>query len=216
MGWSFSYSQTMEELVKERLADRSYTNDKGQTVHARTVAHSKRGNNLWYVVELTTVLDATAKTIKRYLALDLLSNGKRHGMGAGYKDLCETMGPREVNCPLYLLDLVPVPTEYGYAVEWRERVRAYHASSREDRKKAKEIQYNVGQRWELKEGLTSKGGKVPLYSVTLTAPNYSRSSVVGICNNGEVYRIPKKWLVRELLGEKEIPARQMMAELAQG
>ena len=220
MGWTFTYRQTLESLVKERISDRSWTNNKGR-MDLKVLAHSKRGNNLWYAVELTQTLDEGTKIIQRYLALDILAMDRKSG--AGYKDMSEEMGPYQYNCPLYLLDLVPEPIPSATTIEWnnshhgglswRDRVRAFHAEGNKKRKEA--AQYATGQRWELKSGLRSKSKTgTPLYSVRIINPNYTSRSVVGTCNDGKVYRIPKKYLVRELLGEKEVPAQQFMAEMA--
>ena len=210
MGWSFCYSQTMDDLVKERLADKSWNNDKGQTVHQRTVAHSKRGNNLWYVVELTTIIDATAKTIRRYLALDLLA--KDRTAGVGYKDLCETMGPSEVNCPLYLLDLVPCPTDYGYAVEWRERVRQWHSMSKEQRKERGKIVLEKGKRYALKQ-VRLGHGKAKLYWARIVDFSAQRPKhVYGFTNDGNVYLFNKSMLGNELM-EKEVTFHEMNESL---
>lgn len=47
----------------------------------------------------------------------------------GYKDMDESMGPWETECPERILDLL-TPTESGYANDWRTRCRAYHAARR--------------------------------------------------------------------------------------
>jgi hypothetical protein len=41
----------------------------------------------------------------------------------GYKDMTETMGPHESDCPEPILDLL-MPTDNDYARAWRERCRA--------------------------------------------------------------------------------------------
>jgi len=47
----------------------------------------------------------------------------REGYIFGYKDMDESMGPCEAECPPAILDLL-TPTERPYAVAWRERCRA--------------------------------------------------------------------------------------------
>ena len=41
----------------------------------------------------------------------------------GYKDMDETVGPCECDCPESILDLL-TPTEFEYAIEWRKKCRA--------------------------------------------------------------------------------------------
>ncbi len=79
------------------------------------------GNNHWYLMEQI----ATGHHI---IGLDLMKGpSKKHGEGAGYKDISEEMGPCEVDCPLSILDNARAP-ENAYAYEWRQRVRRYHAA----------------------------------------------------------------------------------------
>lgn len=47
----------------------------------------------------------------------------REGYVFGYKDMDESMGPYEAECPPAILDLL-TPTDRAYAVEWRARCRA--------------------------------------------------------------------------------------------
>lgn len=47
----------------------------------------------------------------------------REGYIFGYKDMDETMGPCEAECPAAILDLL-TPTDHQHAVAWRARCRA--------------------------------------------------------------------------------------------
>lgn len=47
----------------------------------------------------------------------------REGYVFGYKDMDETMGPVESECPVVILDLL-TPTDAPYALAWRARCRA--------------------------------------------------------------------------------------------
>lgn len=121
MGWTFACNPNYNkaDLIKDLLGPGH------RPAGGKLLAHSVVGNNLWTVVEY--VKDPC--TIVRYIGLDLMQSGKAKGcdpMGWGYKDLCESMGPCEVDCPLYLLDMVEVP-KGEYAETWRDLVRAYHA-----------------------------------------------------------------------------------------
>lgn len=77
------------------------------------------GNNFWYLYSNPDNVIT--------IGLCLMKGGGR-GMGWGYKGMDETWGPVELNCPLKYLSLASAPR--GHAVEWRERVRAYHAAKR--------------------------------------------------------------------------------------
>ena len=206
MGWTFQYSiGTIAQLVKERLEPQLFTRN-GKDIHTKVIAHSRRGNTLYSVVEHTTIHDRTAKTTKRFIAVDLLA--KDRSGSVGYKGLTESMGPSQCDCPLYLLDLVPEPTWQFDGPTWRERVRAWHKGQRE--KKAAPAM-DIGQRWELKEGLKGADG-TKLHTVKILSATKGRRSIHGTCNDGNIYRIPKKWLVRPLMS-KEVTAQQFMEEV---
>lgn len=68
-----------------------------------------------------------------FIGCYLLDGGRGPGISDprwGYKDICESMGPAEVTCPLAYLEMVPPPGG-EYAAGWRERVRRYHAERAE-------------------------------------------------------------------------------------
>ena len=56
-----------------------------------------------------------------YCAVILFRNNDRDGFG--YKDMCESMGPYESECPEAILDLL-TSTDNAYALKWRARCRA--------------------------------------------------------------------------------------------
>lgn len=55
-----------------------------------------------------------------------LAIGERDDGRWAVKIVDESCGPCDVSCPMALIDGLPDPV--GYAAEWRERVRAYHAT----------------------------------------------------------------------------------------
>lgn len=212
MGWTFTPRFTKADLVKERT-DRTikrYTSADGAAMEWEVLEHSLRGNHLWKVVRYK-------KNDKEelFIALDLLAYSKKDG--AGYKDMEEESGPYYYDCPLKFLGMVPEKPRTEQQIEWdnkehnglswRDRVRAFHAGKLE---KAK-IEYKEDQRWELKEGLTATRSGTALHTVRISSVH--RASVWGQCNDGREYSIPKKWLIRQLMGEKEVTFREMNESL---
>lgn len=195
MGWTFCPTQTLPDLIAERLREKRWTSEDGRNFNDKVIASSKRGNNLWYVVE-RTVNDGEPY---RFIALDLLAYDRHHG--AGYKDLCESMGPSEKNCPLKFFDLVPVPDgEYGKG--WRERVREWHSSSTAERKRRAALNPKEGEKWRMKAGLVDRATKkIPLHTVRILSVD--GKNIRGMANDGMVYSIAAKHLV-ERMGEKEV------------
>lgn len=109
MGWLFGWSNR-KDLVKHLT--------KGNGL--KTLKSCSVGTNLWAVHEL----EDGRKFICLYLIKGPPYGRENDRYGWGYKDVDETMGPCQTNCPASYLDLAqPEPTE-GYAVEWRKLVRA--------------------------------------------------------------------------------------------
>lgn len=114
MGWLFTYDiRTRKELLDYLRRPERY----GE--HLELLRSTSVGNNHWYLCR-------DKRDGKVWIGLDMMQGGGRTGHGWGWKDLSEDMGPVEVNCPLSYLDAASEPE--GYAIEWRERVRAYHAA----------------------------------------------------------------------------------------
>ena len=165
MGWLFSPSwATRADLVRhlrrpERFGDR-----------LELVRACVTGSHHWYLVrERATGL--------HWVGLDLLQSGR--GDGWGYKDLDESVGPCAVDCPLAYL-AAPHADRDGWAAQWRERVRAYHAARQ--------------ARPALAAGLLVRfGGRV--YSL-LEPVGPRRGWRVRATDTGETYRMPAPYLAR--------------------
>jgi hypothetical protein len=113
MGWLFGWD-TRKKLVEHLLAQNGG--------NYKAIKSCSVGNNLWVVFEAKEA----AQSPERFVCLFLIKGppfGRQDSYGWGYKDVDESMGPYEINCPASYLDLAqPEPTK-GHAVEWRTRVR---------------------------------------------------------------------------------------------
>lgn len=120
MGWTVGWGS------KRELVDHLIANAKGS--NCELVKHSIVGNNLWMLLKLK---DGGQK----FVLLNKLQAYRRDigGYEWGYKDIDESCGPCEVNCPLGLIEEADEPRGY-YAADWREQVRAYHAARRKPSK----------------------------------------------------------------------------------
>ncbi len=130
MGWTFKRDASKADIIRECLEswdntvteeNKAYTDKPlGTRIRSEVLRYRVIGNNLWAVRE-TTYTAPDGKTEKRlWIALSLLD--REPGYGWGHKDLDESMGPAETNCPVEFLDAVPLP-EGPYAAKWREEVR---------------------------------------------------------------------------------------------
>lgn len=85
------------------------------------------------IVQLKTFYCAVEQVHKEtgerrvWAAVFLLGYAPKDYHNFGYKDMDETCGPCEAQCPERILDLL-TPTEHAYALDWRARCRAYHAA----------------------------------------------------------------------------------------
>ena len=112
MGWYYEHA-SKEDLIRELTRDYQ-----GDGFNSRCLDYSLRGSTLWAVKE-TEAPESSFTYIACYLI------GKSDGRW-GYKPMAESMGPMYYDCPLRFLDMCE-PPEQGYAKEWREKVRAWHA-----------------------------------------------------------------------------------------
>ena len=118
MGWSSTGRYCMKD-VKEMI-----TNEyKGRVVKMSSVGK----------VIYAAIKTKDEKEIFGYVGLTSTQNNEFY-----LKDLDETCGPLESNCPETILKLL-TPTRNKYAIEWRERCK----KTLEKEKQAKKIQVNA-------------------------------------------------------------------------
>lgn len=113
MGWTFAYdtNYTKDKLVADLRKPERFGPD------TTLLQSSIRGNNHWYLAR-NNIKGIT------WIGLDLLQGGGRT-QGWGHKDMDETCGPCQLDCPISYLDKASEPV--GYATEWRQQVREFHA-----------------------------------------------------------------------------------------
>lgn len=159
MGWTITPGASRRDIISDRIRD-----EESDRLRRHCLAHAVRGNVLWTVWEITRL---PGNETDRYIGCDLLgTDGEKNW---GYKDLEESMGPCQVNCPLKFLSLVPQVTNEG----WREQVRRHHARNRQ--------KIAVGQK------LTLVNASIPHVSVTSVKP--LRGTYLGA-----TYRIPRRFI----------------------
>jgi len=130
MGWDFYANPLMDkQAIIKKFSEPGYLAPGYEMLKSTVI-----GNNFWYLMRTPEG--------KITIGLTLMKSGGQ-GYGWGTKELSETMGPNELNCPLAYLDEAS-PPEF-YAVEWRENVRKYHAQ--QAARKATRPAYAAGQVW---------------------------------------------------------------------
>lgn len=182
MGWLCdTYPRSKADFIRSRFQDFAPA--------AEVIAHHCVTRTLWMVLE---VKDNSKHYTRwpvghRFLLLDLVECEKGCW---GYKDMDETCGPYESDCPLRFLDMVPQP-EGQYVADFRQRVRDFHAKKR-DRQKAA-----AGNAHLLKEG-----GKIMLYGIGYTLSRKRDRSWLAYRHGGGLTRIgPKHFAKAEAFPE---------------
>ena len=115
MGWTFCWEMRSRQAMLIYLRRSTRLVDHWEVLKSTAV-----GNNHWYLYR-------NKETGRVSIGLDLMAGGGKDGWG--YKDLSEDYGPGQVNCPLSYLD--QASEAEGYAVEWRQKVRQFHAQKAE-------------------------------------------------------------------------------------
>lgn len=136
MGWTSCYQwEKPSDVRDEILADYARQSDRFEVIDHKITSY---GRNWWMLLRCKKD-DGTHEDI---IVLYLIRPSYK-GSGCAYKDIEESMGPCEVDCPLSLLDKASDTTSKD-AVDWRERVRAAHAA-----RKAGANAFKAGQKVKL-------------------------------------------------------------------
>ena len=129
MGWLYSEAWPTASAMRDHLRD-SLTRS-GYDIVKDALTHYGRH---YYA--------AIRKDGKTFIFVALI---ERDRIGYGYKDMDESMGPNNVDCPLSILDAAsPVEDLYSgdpleWATKWRANVRAFHAAKKASRASAKSV-----------------------------------------------------------------------------
>lgn len=113
MGWTYTCVTAPVDRKKE--CD-SYWNN--PLDHFEVLKSAMRGRT-WYAA----VRDKLTGAVFGAVTLTDVRKGAPDGFNFGTKEMTESVGPCEDDCPLGILKLL-TPTEYPYAKEWRERCYA--------------------------------------------------------------------------------------------
>lgn len=113
MGYTSGWSSLKE--VKEHILK-----GQGKGYQVMDNRSTKCGRNLWLAIR-------NEEKDESFICLYLISS---HDREWGYKGISEGMGPNEIDCPLSLLDKTK-GENHPYAIEWRKKVREFHAHKKE-------------------------------------------------------------------------------------
>jgi hypothetical protein len=128
MGWLFGFEWRTCAIIKDHIRKDIASDPTATLVAERS---TKYGKHFWTVVKLDRPSGVYTTVI-----LFKLDYSKRDDCW-GYKDISESMGPVELDCPVSLLDMCSEPVG-EYTGPWRERVRKLAA--------ARKVKHEIGAR----------------------------------------------------------------------
>ena len=134
MGWL--YMRTLERHSGPRQyldAQFSYENAQVKSTVLKSALVKMR---VYYAAVEHVVAETGAREVFAAVCLVDYNLRDREGFIFGYKDMDETVGPCECDCPQSILDLL-TPTDVEYAKEWRANCRKNIKERRAQAKKPK-------------------------------------------------------------------------------
>lgn len=190
MGWLFKQGSSKKDIIRNCTQGWVAADGKRKT---ECIALSCRGNNLWTVFKSTFDDERDPET---YIILFMLRSDR--GYGWGYKDVSESMGPYQVNCPLKYLEMA----KSDVRPEWREQVRKYHAMTG--------VQISAGDYIRMIPSACFRGKKLGVERVQLV--NKGR---LFLLVDGYYVRVPRRHIESEVCRFPSVPGQGMLKEVAQ-
>jgi hypothetical protein len=127
MGWLYMHRMGMDGYATPKAyLDAQFTYDRkyedGSTYAMRVLDSACVGNRVWYAA---TRVERSGQEpyVIALVCLVRWNPRDKEGLIFGYKDMEESMGPCEAECPERILNKL-TPTTNEHALEWRERCRA--------------------------------------------------------------------------------------------
>jgi hypothetical protein len=122
MGWLYMTSLNGHKTPKAYL-DAQFTHTSGASKN-RVLKSALNGMRVYYAAVEHESLVTGAKSVFAAVCLVRYNLRDKEGYIFGYKDMDESMGPCESECPASILALL-TPTDSGYANEWRKCCQAW-------------------------------------------------------------------------------------------
>ena len=150
MGWLYQNNPVDNPVA--HLIGKSTCDDERRSL--QPLAAARVGNTVYIALKST---DKTTQHSFVFAAVILISNTKKHGFG--YKDMDETAGPCQSDCPERIIRLLspiadlPYP---GHAADWRARVAEYNQQKRLQRTRLQSL--TVGSLVTLPRAASFPGG----------------------------------------------------------
>ncbi len=183
MGWLEMQNMGSHSTPKAYL-ENQYTVRQGHLV--QSVLKSATVGRAWYAAIQLLDEDAGTRKVSAAICLFRYKPRARDGYIFGYKDMSESMGPCETQCPESILDLL-TETDKEYAIKWRAECREHHARRKLIIKKPKPAQGDI---IVFKEKIRFQGG-AELDRFRATTLPRRRGLIFQSTETRGYYRVPK-------------------------
>lgn len=150
MGWLYQNDPVNDPVAE--LTARFIGNDDTRTWHV--LAAARVANTVYMAVKST---DKATQESYVFAAVILISNTKKRGFG--YKDMDESVGPCQCDCPDRIMRLLTPIADLpnpGYAAAWRALVEARKNAKRQQRERRRSLR--VGSIVTLPTAASFRGG----------------------------------------------------------
>jgi hypothetical protein len=146
MGWLYQY-----DPVENPVA---YLAEKYNCGTLQVLAAARVGSTVYMAIRSTEKASAASHV---FAAVILISNTRKHGFG--YKDMDESMGPCQCDCPARIMRLLTPIADLpnpGYAADWRARVA--ERKNEKHRQRARRQSLRIGSIVTLPSPVNFAGG----------------------------------------------------------
>ena len=184
MGWLYMKSLKGHSGPRQYL-DAQFTYERPDAI-SKVLRSALVGMRVYYAaVELIRIATG-AREVWAAICLVRYNPRDREGYIFGYKDMEESMGPCECDCPESILNLL-TPTDREYAVQWRARCRENTAARRT---RAAKPGPRAGQVIVFDEPLSFADGRSFQRLEVIANPRSHRTVLFRAPGSSCLYRIP--------------------------
>jgi len=183
MGWLYMQSLNGHSGPRQYL-DAQFTYSRPELT-SKVLRSALVGMRVYYAAVEHIRHEKHESTVFAAVCLVRYNPRDREGYIFGYKDMDETVGPNEADCPEAILDLL-TPTEYPYAQGWRARCRENAAAQRTRLSKPSP---RPGQTIVFEQPLSFSDGRNLDRFEVVASPRSHRTMLFRAADTGGLYRI---------------------------
>ena len=185
MGWLYMKSLKGHSGLRQYL-DAQFTHERPDLI-SKVLRSALVGMRVYYAAVEQVRIANCQREVWAVICLVRYNPRDPEGYIFGYKDMEESMGPYECDCPEPILDLL-TPTDGQYALQWRARCReniaARHATAAKPSPRA-------GQVIVFDEPLCFADGRSFERLKVIANPRSHRTVLFRAPGSANLYRIPK-------------------------